>query len=87
MVTHVAAARTDLSVGLTQFGTSVDHVGRVYFHVADIQFHADVLDAHVTLSVQFDGIASQQPRTGHVVCTHTHNKKTVFTHFPVGPDV
>jgi len=85
---HVAARGRFTSVGLTQFGTSVDHVGRVYFHVADIQFHADVLDAHVTLSVQFDGIASQQPRTGHVVCTQTHTKrKTVFTHFPVGPDV
>lgn len=62
---------------LTQFGASINHVGGVYLHVTDVQFHADVLDAHMTLSVQFDGVALQHPRTGHVVCEY---KKPKFTY-------
>lgn len=63
------------SGALTQFRTSINHVGRVDFHVANVQFHADVFDAHVTLSVQFDCVASQQPRAGHIVCTTRKAKK------------
>lgn len=52
---------------LTQFGTSIDQVSGIYFHVTNVHFHAYVLNAHVTLTIQFDGIASQQPRAGHIV--------------------
>lgn len=59
---------------LTQFRTSIDHVGRVYFHVTNIQFHANVLDSHVTLSVLLDGIASQKPRTSYIIYKRHENK-------------